>query len=378
MRAVPVLLSLALSSPLSAQSAREITLGAPTGAHPGEFGMINGVRELADGSVLVADPMDRVLKRLDRTLAQATTLGRSGAGPGEHKQPDSVWPLPGDSTLLVDLGNARLTALDNRGRFGNTTPIVSGGDAGPGSMTFMIPGGIDHAGNIYFRAMSRGDSNALMKHDRRTGRTEQVASLKAPEMKTTESGGPNNRNVSSRPVPLSPQDGWAVSPSGLVYVVRASDYHVDVRGPDGSWRSGAPVNHRPVPIGRAEREEWQAEVQRRGGVGVGVEMNNGQRSVTLQRGRPPQSTLDDLPWPEAKPAFGAAHTWVDGRERLWVRRNQPAGQPWRYDLFDPRGQHIGTVQLPADRQVAGMGLLSVYLVRFDDSDLQYLERYALP
>ena len=39
---------------------------------------------------------------------------------------------------------------------------------------------------------------------------------------------------------------------------------------------------------------------------------------------------------------------------------------------------VGTVTLDAGKRVVGFGTRSVYVVSFDDFDLAYLERYALP
>ncbi len=71
-----------LSSVLVAQQPRELQLGRPTAAYPGEFSLVHGIRELSDGSVLVADPTDAKLRKLDPALHQtATMIGTIGSGP---------------------------------------------------------------------------------------------------------------------------------------------------------------------------------------------------------------------------------------------------------------------------------------------------------
>ena len=243
----------------------------------------------------------------------------------------------------------------------------------------MLVAGVDGAGRLYSRARQAGsDSSALVRFDRDAGVGTPIARLKEVEVKTVTSGGPGNQSQTMRQVPLSPQDGWAVRPDGTVYLIRAGDYRVDVLRPDGTLRRGAPVATRPVPITTAEKEEYVADQQRSGGISIGIEMNNGQRSVSMNRGRAGRSAIDGLPWPEAKPAFNAGSIWVDGKGRLWVNRYQRADAPWRYDIFDANGGLVATTVLPPGRRVVGMGAASVYLARFDDDDLQYLERYALP
>lgn len=378
MRPVALVLSLSLCSSLSAQQAREVTLGAPAAVHPGEFSMITGLRELRDGSVLVSDPIETRLIRLDPTLRRETPLGRVGPGPGEYRQPDGLWPLPADSTLLVDLGNNRLTVITPEGRLGESRVLAEPSPNGRG-LTLMMPNGVDRRGRVYFRGGLPGqDSLPVMRLDRATGQSARVAMLRGPSVNRQESGGANNRREVTGPVPLAPSDGWAASPAGRVFVVRAADYRVEVTQPDGSITRGAPVRWSPVRVTDKDKEEWRSELQRGGGIAVNMENRNGQLSMSLSRGRmPPDATRADN-FPEVKPPFDPAEVFVDGKERLWVRRHQPAGSVALYDVFDERGSLMMSVRLGASRQVAGMGANSVYVVRYDEDDLQHLERYALP
>jgi hypothetical protein len=374
----PVVVATLLFPPIAqAQAPREVPLGRPTASHAGEFSLLRNVRELSDGSVLVADPIDGTLQRLDRALARATALGRTGAGPGEYKQPDAVWALPADSTLLVDLGNNRLTVIAPSGTFGATRTLAEPSNGG--GLTLLMPTGVDRNGRIYYRGGRPGDDSlTVMRFDRRTGQSTQVARIKGPPMNETSSGGENNRRVAQSPVPLGASDGWAVSPGGRVYIVRAGDYHVDVINADGSRVSGTRVPYTPVRIGTAEKEEFAATMRRGGALSVSMENRNGETSLALNRGRPPADAQLGSNFPPTMPPFAAGDIWVDGRERLWVRRSGAAGSAPLYDVFNERGNLIGSVRFPADRRIAGMGNGTVYVARIDEDDLMYLERYALP
>jgi hypothetical protein len=79
--------------------------------YPEPFSYLSRVRELSDGTILAADPISQVLLRIDLDAGTADTLGRKGPGPQEYDGPDEVFPLPADSTLLVDLGNGRMNRL---------------------------------------------------------------------------------------------------------------------------------------------------------------------------------------------------------------------------------------------------------------------------
>ncbi|MEO8480004.1 MAG: hypothetical protein ABI542_10285 [Gemmatimonadota bacterium] len=379
MRIVPLLLGLTVaSSPsLAAQQApRTLTLADPTGRIAQPFGMVNGVRELSDGSLLIADPTDAVLRRVDPAMHVVTILGRQGSGPGEYVQPDHTWPLPNDSTLLVDLGNNRLVRLGQAGGFGAVQPILAEGAGGRPSILNI--GGTDREGALFSAGAPEGDSITITRIPPGGGRATVVAKLRGPEVNTTSSGGPGNRNERSAPVPLSPQDGWAVTVSGLVYLVRASDYHVDVITPMGDVHHGDRVVYAPIRITDAEREAYLEERRRQGGVSATVQNTNGEMTFALKRGPVPADAFANVTWPEVKPAFSSGDIWVDSIDRLWVRRHTAAGSAFTYDIFLPNGNRTATIQLGASRRIVGMGEHTVYLARNDDDDLLYLERYALP
>ena len=95
-------------------------------------------------------------------------------------------------------------------------------------------------------------------------------------------------------------------------------------------------------------------------------------------GRSEELDYDNYSWPDVKPVLHSVTVRVDPRGRAWVRRHVPAGSNSAYDLFDRDGDLVGAFTLDGDRRVAGFGRESVYMVAFDEFDLAYLERYALP
>jgi hypothetical protein len=187
--------------------------------------------------------------------------------------------------------------------------------------------------------------------------------------------------VSISPVPLSPEDAWGVASDGSLVVARSSDYHVEWFAPDGSMTRGGPVSFDPVRIRTPEKEEYLDELGRSGGgIAVGVEMVNGQMSMSFARGGSQTRTreLDQYPWPELKPPFYSGRIPVDPEGRAWVRRHVEAGEGSTYDVFDGRGELVETLVLGAGKRVVGFGRASIYVVSFDEFDLNYLERYSLP
>ncbi|MFT5435151.1 MAG: hypothetical protein ACI9OJ_005868, partial [Myxococcota bacterium] len=95
-----------------------------TGTFPESFGLVTNVRELDDGTLLVADPLSKVLLHLDMDDGSVDTIGSEGPGPDEYRQPDAVFALDGGRTFLVDLGNARFTILESDHEFTQTYPMA--------------------------------------------------------------------------------------------------------------------------------------------------------------------------------------------------------------------------------------------------------------
>ncbi|MDA0329204.1 MAG: hypothetical protein O2958_09375 [Gemmatimonadetes bacterium] len=360
------------------------SLGAPTATFPEDFGTIQSVREMSDGRVLVADPLAGSLFLVDMNAGTRSVIGTEGQGPGEYRQPDAVWALPGDSTLLVDLGNGRMISLGPDLTFGPTSPLSSG-DPRSG-MVIAIPQGVDAAGNVYSRSMggmggALADSGAVLRIVRGSMALDTVASFKLEGRTQATSGGANDRSVQIQAIPLSTQDSWGVAADGSVAIARSSDYHVEWFGADGTITRGAPFPVDRISIGTAEKEEWvRSQGQSGGGLGISVEVNNGAMSMSFQRGGGGGGgrEIDQYQWPESKPPFDATRLQVDAGDRVWVRRHVAAGADATFDVFNRAGEYVTTYTLPNNKRVIGFGARSVYVVAYDEFDLNYLERYTMP
>jgi hypothetical protein len=375
-----------LSAGVTAVAAQERALGPPVATHSESFAVVNTVRELNDGRVLVADPLSKVLIVLDADLLRADTLGRLGEGPAEYLQPAAVWPLPGDSTLLVDLGNTRLTMLDSDGVFGRTRPIAQGNGGPRTPPALVLPSGVDAQGAIYFTSMpgmgpdGPSDTVTVLRLAADGGAPTPIAQLKTTSFTSRTSGGANNQNVNISPIPLSATDVWAVAPDGSVAVARAGEVRVDWISPDGTTTRGSGIDLSSVPIRQAEKEEWSADRESSGG-GIGIEMTieNGARSMRMSRGGMGEGPdLNAMTWPDQKAPWVAASGRIDAEGRFWARRSLPAGAPALYDVFARDGSLVGSVRFPEGRRLVGFGQNAIYAVDVDPFDLKTLERYALP
>lgn len=361
----------------------EQRLTEPAASFPHELSTIGGVMELPDGRLLLPDPLGQVLLALDLAAGTADTIGREGRGPEEYRQPDAVYPLPGDSTLLVDLGNGRLTSLGPDLSFGETAPIADGSPMS-GNMVIRMPQAVDSEGRVYFQQMmgrmrpdgETADSAPVLRWDRSSGAIETIVNVKLEEVNVRRGGGPNNQQVDMSPVPMSPRDGWAAGFDGRVAVVRAGVYRVDWINADGTVVSGPVVDYEPVRIRNADKEAYLDEMAS-AGMQVQVMNENGRITTAFSRGggRSSQRQLDSYDWPDVMPAFRANRVRVSPEGMVWVQRYTSFGEETAIDVFDKDGQLTKRVFLPVGRRLVGFGDGVLYAAYADDLDLQWLEMY---
>jgi hypothetical protein len=355
-------------------------LGSPSASLAEPFSDIAGLRQLSDGRLIVADRLEKAVRLMDSQGTYIDDIGRVGSGPGEFQIPGGLLPLPGDSTLLVDFGNMRLSVIGPDGRIHRSTSMQQPYQAANGGsgMVMVMPRAADGAGGLYFDAMGSfemgpegpPDSSAILRWELDGARFDTVAMLPNPaitrSMSLSSSGGA--RIMSAGGGPLSPKPGWAATPDGRTALVWPDPYRVEWVTRSLERTKGPAVAHRSIPVTKADKEAWADRMA--GGAVMVVSGDEGGRSFKLPKPNP-----DDMEWPEYKPAFESRGIQAAPDGTLWVERFVEAGAPAEYDLFDARGNRIDRVVLPPNRRLVGFGAGAVYLIRIDEDDLQWIERY---
>jgi hypothetical protein len=354
----------------------ERSLGEPTGRFAQPFTRISGVRELADGRLIVTDQGEKKVLLLDSAWSGARPLARQGQGPLEYGFPTAVLGYPGDSTLVHDLLQRRLLVLDPSGEPVRTISL-------PQSLGFGAGLQGDGRGNVYSQAnaitdpsqLASGppDSAALLRWNLASARIDTVATVGLPR---TESGG-GGGNFFMMVQPMTPADDWAVTQAGWIGLARHTPYSVDWVGTDGRLSRGTPIPYTPVAVVEADKEEYQRARQEQGG--MRISMSDGGGDVSISEGPAPSGPPPGMPeikWPTHKPPFLEQSVLAGPDKQLWILRTQPAGQALaRYDVIDSTGLVRERVTVPAGSKIVGFGASSVYVVRTDEDGLQWLERY---
>jgi len=354
-------------------------------AYPEAFSYLSGVRELPDGRLFAADPLSQVLLRVDMDAGTADTLGRVGGGPGEYQQPDAVFPLPGDSTLLVDIGRTYLTVIGPDGAFhdGHSMALPSE----EGMPTIILPEALDAMGRIYYQGMGGmrsgpQDSISVSRYDRATNTSEVIARAWRTEPIITRSGD----NVSMSRPRMVPNDDWGVGEDGRVAVVRANGYSVEWLMPDGSVITGPETPFEAIPISHADKE---ANLEESSGSGLSISVmmtSSGGTNMQMSRGGSMGGgdgpSVEDQTWGETFPPFRDRSARVSPANDLWVQRWLPVDRDPLMDVFGPDGVLKGSVVTPRGAELVGFGhgpqgADVAYFVRTDEVGLQWLERYRI-
>jgi len=353
-------------------------LGTPQAELAEPFTNVGSVRELSDGRVLVVDNGDRALYAVDFKAGTSTQIGRPGSGPAEYRTPGLLLPAGGDTTLLTDAGNSRLLVLAP-----DAQPVTVLTDAWPlpnGGRGTRLPRAIDAKARGYFLSSASAltappttsgeikspDSLALVRASRGSTTEESLGYVHmAPRRISTTAKDGQLTSVNIMMAPFPAQDGWQAFADGAVAIVRVRDYRVDWVLPDGRRVAGSPIAFAPVRVTDLDKQQREASAGARGASGA------------RPAGAPPNKA-PAIDWPELKPPFPSTAVFAGTDGRLWVQRHAPAQDTrTHYDVIDRRGAVVAKVDVPNGGRIVGFGAASVYVVRKDADDLQYLQRFPL-
>lgn len=385
LRWLVMLLTVVTSARLSAQAV-SIDLPGPTATlRQHQFSRIISVRELADGRVLVSDPVERRLALVDFRLGQVSTVGSIGDGPGEYRSPGYLYGLSGDSTIFTDPTTHRALLLVGQ-RVVETMSL-----AGELLVRFGAdpPQGIDRAGRLLgvegfafppeMPPMSRTFADSLTilltigsVFDDEARGLDTIAAVggqgrfgvkRVPRSVFREGEG----GFSIITSPLASEAQTWLFPDGSIAVAHPDPYRVDWRTPEGVWTRGVPLPHATV---RVDREEQCFVLARR------LHPSSG------------ECKPEAWPWPDYIPPFVMEVPWTSPggialqpapNGMLLIARTITSQSPGRrYDVVDRGGALHAVVRVAKEQTIIGSGRSSLYVVHKDSMDLLTISRHPWP
>lgn len=332
---------------------------------PYDFTRISALIPLADGSIVIAEPRERRLRRFADDGGSVQTFGRDGAGPGEFRQLAQIGAI-GDTIWATDVGTRRTTLFDAGGRV-LATLVWDLPDSDAAASRNVILGyfsSVDAWGEPSASAASVGDERmprelvALTADGRtRTRRLGGVAAAHA-RYRITDGGSIAFGAQPFADAPLVLGRG----PAGIVIIDRRTNgpgapraFAVIALSPRGDtlWRSQIPAAPRRIS----------------GAVKDSV-------ITSIQRGSPHSRAVvaAALHLPEHWPPVSDAFVSVDGA--IWIRREQDQSEV-KYVRLSSAGVLDSEFVVPRQvRLVAARGD-TVWALRTDEDGVPSIERYRV-
>lgn len=367
-----------MRAPLAAQEPPPRQLPAVTEEHPEGVSSVSGLVELADGRVLVSDSREVTLRLLSFDDGAVRTPARPGRGPREYVSAGGLYRQRNGEVWLLDAVQRRYLALSATGAPLRTESFVQAHTGGFSFSAGRDPHALDGRGAEYERLRPLGagaslDSSALVR--RSTAGVDTIAWLRNPVMSANSALGASIITVQR----FSPSDGFAVSESGDVAIVRADPYRVEWLSRAGAVRRGPVLAYVSVPVTQADRDS-ATNASRDAAQSMNLPRITQQGADGVTRTVDIGALRASVPLATTKPSLDPQRVYVDRAGLLWVGRHGANGTPAVYDVFDATGARVDRVQLPPATALVGFGNGRIYVAREDEDGLKFIGRipYALP
>jgi hypothetical protein len=365
--------------PTIAASQQPLALSKPDVEYAEPFTNIAAIRELRDGRILVLDRRDRIVLLLDLKKGTAQNVGRQGTGPGEYTQPGRLFALPGDTTAIYDGPARRFLLVGPDGKAGDVFRLDLA--TGAGQRRGGIPKYSDARGRIFTEGspyapgeeMRAADSTAITRFDRSESRGDTLGWVhldkEAIQIRNTPEGGVS---VSNGLRPFAWRDDWVALPDGGIAVARVAPYRLDWYSSSGARVVGPTVKVDPLSVTDADKEK--AKRMLLANMRAAMPRNGNAANAPA----PDAINLPELTFPPTKPPFEVGHVFARPNGEVWVLRSRRANEQVAvYDVFTRTAGLVARVAFPSRTQVIGLGNGTIYTVRLDEDDLQYLQKWTL-
>ena len=367
----------------------ELSIGVADGAEEYMLGDIADLAIARDGSIYALDRQVPAIRYYDAKGKFIRTIGRRGEGPGEFRSSSGIALAHDGRLLLWDTGNWRINVYSPTGDIlpQVTTPSGTGGSS---MATYSRALMVDTAGRLVTRKMifTRDLTNRPIVWLRFAPDGTPIDTIHPPPspFEVAKVSATSGRARVSNEVPFTPRRFVTMSPTGAMIAGYPNRYAFEIHTPGGPIIS-VRRDVKPEPVSRAERNEARQRIEER------------------MRQTDPTWSWNGPDIPGTKPLYEDLQVALDGR--VWVavipevsarignsssgggigrgpsQRSQikgpppPPPRPALYDVFEPDGQYLGQVQVPAKVSSVARRGEYVWGVAFDDDDVPSIKRYRI-
>lgn len=350
---------------LSAEPA--VDIGVVDGAPEYQFSRVTDALRLASGQIAVANAGSQEIRFFDASGKYQRSVGGEGGGPGEFQALGWIRALPGDTLVVYDSRQRRLSTFDPQGTFVGSTNLELKAEKG-----YLSPAGQFADGSLFVQlSQTYGpgevkswvvrDSVSYLRYSTAGALLNPVVHLRGSEA-------------------FVESDEKSMSVSGLIFGrssmhalagtrVFAADndtYEIGVYGMDGKLVERIRRRAEPRPVTRAD---FDVMLQKR-------TESMGSSSFNSSLRQRFTDMMAKMPVPSTLPAFSSLK--VDSEGNLWVQEYPaPAAEGTEWTVFDPEGRMLGGVSMPDRFRPMRIGGASVLGVWKDDLDVEHVQMYRL-
>lgn len=322
---------------------------------------VSGVARRSDGGILIGNSGTSELRLFDADGAPAGSFGRGGGGPGEFSALTLAGVLPGDSALLHDGRQGRLTVVTPEMTLGRTAPTLLNGQAVRVQSKGLLAGGplIATGSSRLSGSASSGviDPEAPLYLVGLDGTIVDSAGAFTGRPLYLETGG---RGMNLTRIPFGTETQIATGPDRL-HVATGDAW--EVRSFD---RSGRLVQI--LRVDESRRSVTDADIA--SFVEQSLARANVRNSASLRQ------VYDRITYPAEMPAYGDVRT--DAAGHLWIQDYPaPGDPPLSWTVFDRGGRPLGRIALPAGVRVEEIGADYLLGAGADDLGRVYVALWAL-
>lgn len=343
-----------------------VSIGVVDGPPEYQLSDVADVLRLPDGRILVADGGTSELRYYGPDGEFLRSVGARGEGPEEFMSLDGV-ALDTDTLLVYDREFARLSVRTVEGQLHETRGLEATGGPMLGPDHFRLAGPVADRG-LLFLPWSY-PSPPMPSPTRYWDSIPNLLYSARGEVRDTLGGFSGMDMYGTPDVGTRLQFGAHTSAdlhADRLYIGHAHDYEIEVYAPDGSLerlirRDAEPVSGDEAVDRLVSWAERRAEEQ---------DASPGALEEFRRR-------LRERPHAETLPHY--EDIVVDTLGHVWVQRYRPryAEGPADWDVYDPDGRWLGTLELPAGLEVHQIGRDWMLGVWSDEFEVEHVRLYQV-
>ena len=341
-----------------------LDIGVLDGPQEYQFFELAGAVRLADGRIAAANAGSGEIRFFDEEGRFLDAVGRQGSGPGEYEEIMWLERTRGDSLLVYDWQNRRVSVLSSEGAIGRafelTVLTTSGGfpvvaDPFPnGDLLLAADMFLNRDASI--EGAQRDSALYFVIHPDGTS-WDTLGAYPGGESYQTSDG----ENWVGGGLVFGRFGYGAVAGDGFYY--GSSDrYEIEYRDSSGQIRRLIRLPHENLPVTQEDIDRYVED--RLAGA-------RDERRRQIYR-----TMFERMPFPATMPAYG--DFMVDLEGNLWVGETRRPGddQP-RWRIFDPEGTYLGKVDTPKNLRIFEIGSDYVLGRGRDEMEVDHLRMYPL-